>query len=379
MGDDTVLFLEGLTKTFGKVRAVDNFTLQVRRGEFLSLLGPSGCGKTTTLRLIAGFEGPSAGQIILEGQPVAAVPPFRRNVNTVFQQYALFPHLTVFDNIAFGLTVRRLPPEDIPRRVLDALHMVRLNGYEARLPRQLSGGEQQRVALARALVNDPAVLLLDEPLGALDLQVRRHMQMELKKIHREVGRTFLYVTHDQEEAMTLSDRIVVMRHGRIEQVGPPLEVYERPATPFVARFVGTCNFFEGRVQAQDGGILEVELPSAGSVRVPGCGGIRTGDRVLVGVRPEKTCLKPPGQVAEPGGNSVPAQVEEVVFQGTVIRYVLRGPTDAPLEVVAMSTLPVQHYDGPEPGAKVNVAWPLRAGFCFPAGQALLSENVTDEA
>jgi spermidine/putrescine transport system ATP-binding protein len=372
MTQDVVLRLEDLTKTFGKVRAVDRITLEVRRSEFLSLLGPSGCGKTTTLRLVAGFEAPTVGRIVLEGQSVASVPAFRRSVNTVFQQYALFPHLTVFDNIAFGLRVRRLPAPEIQRRVLDALHMVRLNGYEARMPKQLSGGEQQRVALARALVNEPAVLLLDEPLGALDLQVRRHMQMELKKIHREVGRTFLYVTHDQEEAMTLSDRIVVMRRGRIEQIGPPLEVYERPDTAFVARFVGTSNFVEGRVNGRDGGLLTVQVPGVGVVRVPARNGIQVGDAIVVGVRPEKARLRRMAEANPAVENVVPARVEEVVFQGTLVRYVLQGPAGASVEVVEISSLPGHQNDAPKPGTEVGVAWPVEAGFCFPAEEEALS-------
>ncbi|OLD98931.1 MAG: hypothetical protein AUG80_06655 [Candidatus Rokubacteria bacterium 13_1_20CM_4_68_9] len=237
---DFDLEFRNVTKTFGDVRAVDDATFQVRRGEFLSLLGPSGCGKTTSLRMIAGFERPTSGEIFLDGRPVGATPPYRRNVNTVFQHYALFPHKTVLDNVAFGLLMKRRPPAQIAERVDRMLALVELPGVGRRFPHQLSGGQQQRVALARALINEPTVLLLDEPLGALDLKVRRRMQQELKRIHREVGVTFVYVTHDQEEALTMSDRIAVMNHGRIEQLDTPSGIYERPASSSASSSSRSC-------------------------------------------------------------------------------------------------------------------------------------------
>ncbi len=243
--------LEVVTKRYGAVRAVDNVDLQVGHGQFYSLLGPSGCGKTTTLRLIAGFERPDAGRVVIAGRDVAALPPYRRDVNTVFQHYALFPHMTVEENVAFGLREKRVSLAEIKRRVGEALDMVRLGQVGGRSPRELSGGQQQRVALARALVNRPTVLLLDEPLGALDLKLRKEMQLELKVLQQQVGITFVYVTHDQEEALTMSDRMAVMHDGRILQEGAPQEIYEHPRTRFVADFIGLSNFFVGEVVAQE--------------------------------------------------------------------------------------------------------------------------------
>src|SRR6187397_1589596 len=239
--------LERVCKKFGEATAVDDVSIEIARGEFFSMLGPSGSGKTTTLRMIAGFEQPTAGRVLLQGRDVTGVPPFDRDVNTVFQDYALFPHMSVGDNVGYGLVVRKIPKGERRERVREALRMVRLEGYEGRRAVQLSGGQRQRVALARALVNRPSVLLLDEPLGALDLKLREEMQIELKAIQSEVGITFIYVTHDQEEALTMSDRLAVFNRGRIEQVGSPASVYERPATQFVAGFVGTSNLLSGAV------------------------------------------------------------------------------------------------------------------------------------
>jgi putative spermidine/putrescine transport system ATP-binding protein len=245
VSSDSAVRLEGLTKRFGDVAAVDNIDLDVRDGEFFSMLGPSGSGKTTTLRMIAGFELPTAGRVLLHGKDVTKAPPFERDVNTVFQDYALFPHMSVGDNVGYGLVIRKVEAAKRRERVSDALRMVRLDGYEKRRTSQLSGGQRQRVALARALVNRPRVLLLDEPLGALDLRLREEMQIELKGIQQQVGITFIYVTHDQGEALTMSDRMAVFNKGKIEQIGSPADVYEKPATQFVAGFVGTSNLIAG--------------------------------------------------------------------------------------------------------------------------------------
>src|SRR3989440_1975296 len=242
--------IEKVTKRFDDVVAVDDLTLEVESGKFYALLGPSGCGKTTTLRMIGGFEEPTEGTIYLGDRPVTGLPPYKRDVNTVFQSYALFPHLSVFENVAFGLRRKKVPRPDVQTRVREILRLVDLPGFESRKPGQLSGGQQQRVALARALVNEPQVLLLDEPLGSLDLKLRKQMQLELKRIQDEVGITFLYVTHDQEEAMTMSNRIAVMRSGRIEQIGEPGDIYEHPRTEFVAGFLGASNLLDGRVEGR---------------------------------------------------------------------------------------------------------------------------------
>ena len=285
--------LESVVKRYGDVVAVDGIDLEVRDGEFFSMLGPSGSGKTTTLRMIAGFETPTTGRVLLHGADVTKVPPFDRDVNTVFQDYALFPHMTVGDNVAYGLMVRKVPKAERVTRVTEALRMVRLPGYEARKPAQLSGGQRQRVALARSLVNRPRVLLLDEPLGALDLKLREEMQIELKAIQQQVGITFIYVTHDQEEALTMSDRLAVFNEGRIEQIGAPADVYERPATRFVAGFVGTSNLLTGAVaEAIVGRGRDVhrparEDPDRGSVG-RGRGGREHGARAHPGRRLSRT-------------------------------------------------------------------------------------------
>jgi spermidine/putrescine transport system ATP-binding protein len=278
-----------VTKRFGDMVAVDDVTIEVARGEFFSLLGPSGCGKTTSLRMIAGFEEPNEGRVVLTGQDIVGVPPFKRNVNTVFQSYALFPHLTVADNVAFGLRRKKISKSDIKDRVKHYLDLVQLPGYDDRRPGQLSGGQQQRVALARALVNEPAVLLLDEPLGALDLKLRKQMQLELMRIQREVGVTFIYVTHDQEEALVMSDRIAVMSQGKVEQVGYPEDIYERPATRFVAGFIGTSNIVEGEVTGRLGDFLQISSAPGDRLLVPAPADrpISAGENLAFTVRPEK--------------------------------------------------------------------------------------------
>ena len=270
--------LEGVSKRFGKAEAVRNVSVAIGEGEFFSLLGPSGCGKTTTLRMIAGFEVPDSGRILLQGRDVTTVFSNRRPVNMVFQQYALFPHMSIYDNVAFGLKVKRVPRKEHRGRVLEILRVVSLEGLERRKPRQLSGGQQQRVALARALVNQPAALLLDEPLGALDVKLRKHMQLELKRIQSELGTTFVYVTHDQEEALAMSDRIAVMNGGEVEQIGGPREIYEHPATPFVADFIGSLNALDVTIDEVVGSYALARPGDGQRIVVPGGASRRSGDR-----------------------------------------------------------------------------------------------------
>ncbi len=279
--------LEGVSKRFGKAEAVRDVSLAIGEGEFFSLLGPSGCGKTTTLRMIAGFEVPDEGRVLLHGEDVTAVFSNRRPVNMVFQQYALFPHMSIYDNVAFGLKVKRVPRREHRVRVLEMLRVVELEGLERRRPRQLSGGQQQRVALARALINQPAALLLDEPLGALDVKLRKQMQLELKRIQSELGTTFVYVTHDQEEALAMSDRIAVMNGGRVEQIGGPREVYERPATAFVADFIGSLNALEFTIDELVGEYALMRVDEHQRIVVPIGPGARSGDSLRVAVRPER--------------------------------------------------------------------------------------------
>jgi spermidine/putrescine transport system ATP-binding protein len=302
------------------VRAVERVDLRIAEGEFFSLLGPSGCGKTTTLRMIAGFEEPTNGQILLHGRDMVGVPPFRRDVNMVFQQYALFPHMDVFENVAFGLRRKKVDKGEIKRRVAEALSLVELEGRERRKPRQLSGGQQQRVALARALVNRPRALLLDEPLGALDLKLRQAMQLELKRIQREVGITFVYVTHDQEEALTMSDRLVVMDAGRIEQLGSPRELYEHPATRFVANFIGTSNILTGRLERRGDAWALAGLGPEERVLVADPGRAGPGQEVELAVRPEKIVLRTEQDPPPPDRTALRAKVDEVVYLGTSTQY-----------------------------------------------------------
>jgi spermidine/putrescine transport system ATP-binding protein len=304
--------LEGVTKRFDDVTAVDDLSLEIERGSFFALLGPSGCGKTTTLRMIGGFEEPTDGTIYLGNEPVSGKPPYKRDVNTVFQSYALFPHLTIFENVAFGLRRRGVRGHDVRGRVIDILRLVGLEGMEKRKPRQLSGGQQQRVALARALVNKPRVLLLDEPLGALDLKLRKQMQLELKAIQHDVGITFVHVTHDQEEAMTMADAIAIMNRGRIEQLGTPTDLYERPQTAFVASFLGISNLLPGTVSAMDA----VRLDDGTVVRVPQEALRGRSGRVAVGVRPEKIRL---GHGEE---NRLTGRLLETAYVGVATQYVL---------------------------------------------------------
>jgi spermidine/putrescine transport system ATP-binding protein len=305
------------SKSFGEVTAVDGVSFHVSRGEFYSLLGPSGCGKTTTLRLVAGFERPDAGRILLRGKDITPLPPHRRNVNTVFQHYALFPHLSVTDNVGYGLRQKGLSKAESRDRLERALATVRLTDLRDRYPRELSGGQQQRVALARALVNEPAALLLDEPLAALDLKLRKAMQGELKKLQERVGITFLYVTHDQEEALTLSDRIAVMNHGRILQEGTPHEIYERPRSKFVADFIGQTNFFEGEVEDADGSATIVRERGGFLLRCAAAPWVSPGMRVAVAVRPEKIA---PANGPAPGANRLSGTLVRVTYLGDLVQY-----------------------------------------------------------
>ncbi len=336
--------LRDVVKRFGDIVAVDHVSLEVRRGEFLTLLGPSGCGKTTTLRMIGGFELPSSGQILIHGVDMSRQPPYRRPVNTVFQNYALFPHLTVGQNISYGLIMAKVPREERERRVAEALAMVRLPHVEHRKPAELSGGQQQRVALARALVNRPQVLLLDEPLGALDLKLRKAMQLELKRLNREVGATFIYVTHDQEEALTMSDRIAVMSEGRILQIGTPAEIYERPNSRFVADFIGQTNFLEGACIRQVGDECEVDVPGVGVVRGRTGKPLTPRSLVWLAVRPEKISLMVEQHEAgvPSGWNALRGRVEDVVYLGTHSQIGVRL-TDA-----AVLTVLRQNYSAIEP-------------------------------
>jgi spermidine/putrescine transport system ATP-binding protein len=302
--------------------AVDHIDLDVNEGEFFSLLGPSGCGKTTTLRMIGGFEEPTEGSIELQGEDVTWLPAYKRNVNTVFQNYALFPHLTIYENVAFGLRRKKVSDADVKQRVTDMLELVELPGYEERKPSQISGGQAQRVALARALVNKPAVLLLDEPLGALDLKLRKQMQVELKRIQQEVGITFIYVTHDQEEAMTMSDRIAVMNKGRYEQLGDPEALYERPGTRFVAGFLGVSNLLPATREGTTNGYADFRLADGSAVRVPGSLVEGRGKSVALGVRPEKFRMIEPKKDVPAGLNRVSGVISHASYLGVSTQYIV---------------------------------------------------------
>jgi spermidine/putrescine transport system ATP-binding protein len=351
-----------VVKRFGEVAAVDGISLNIERGQFFSLLGPSGCGKTTTLRMIGGFEQPDEGRIELAGTDVAGLPPHRRDVNTVFQSYALFPHLNVFDNVAYGLRRKRVPKDEIGGRVSRMLGLVELPGMEARRPTQLSGGQQQRVALARALVNEPQVLLLDEPLGALDLKLRKQMQLFLKSLQHEIGITFIYVTHDQEEAMTMSDRIAVMREGRIEQVGPPQDVYERPATEFVAAFLGASNLLEGTIGPAEGDHRTIELASGEKVRVPAAALDGSEGSIRLGVRPEKFMIG-----AQDGMNAIEGTVKDATFVGVSNVYTVETKDGHTVTVYAQN-LGTSGDRPPGPGQTVTLSWHPEHTFVVSEGR-----------
>ncbi len=347
--------LEKVSKAFKETVAVDSISLTIEEGEFFSLLGPSGCGKTTTLRMIGGFEDPTSGRIWLGDSDVSNLPAHKRDVNTVFQSYALFPHLTVAENVAYGLKRRGVDKGDIPRHVEDILSLVDLEGYGTRRTTQLSGGQQQRVALARALVNHPQVLLLDEPLGALDLKLRKSMQLELKRIQSEVGITFIYVTHDQEEAMTMSDRVAVMNAGHLEQVGAPQDVYELPDTEFVASFLGASNLLDGEIESAGGDVGKVRLGVGGTISLPAARLPAQQGHVRIGVRPEKLHIRPADDdTPAPGDNSIEATVMSSTYTGVSTSFVCQ--TSGGTQVVVY----VQNFAGagglPGAGSRVRLSW-----------------------
>lgn len=334
MGDFGVEFREVLkifpTPEGGEVKAVNHVNLQIKHGEFFSLLGPSGCGKTTSLRMMAGFEWPTSGEVLIDSKVMGRTPPYQRQVNTVFQNYALFEHMTVFQNIAFGLEMEKKPKDEIKRRVGELLEMVKLSGMAKRKPKQLSGGQQQRIALARALIKKPRVLLLDEPLGALDLKLRKEMQLELKALQDQVGITFVYVTHDQEEALTMSDRIAVMNQGNVLQVGTPVEIYERPKCRFVADFIGETNFLSGVVLSCRQNEAVVKIPTLGK-EISGLAvdGIKEGDAVVISVRPEKIRI---GQSPSNEKNTFSTKVIETAYIGSDTRLILNAAEDIRLSI-----------------------------------------------
>lgn len=349
--------LKKVVKRFGDVEVVKSLDLSVEKGEFLTLLGPSGCGKTTTLRMIGGFELPSSGEIWLGGREVSGLPPYKRDVNTVFQSYALFPHMTVKQNVAYGLEQKRLPKAEIEKKVNDVLATVRMDAFAGRKPREMSGGQQQRVAVARAIVNSPSILLLDEPLGALDLKLRKEMQFELKSLQRKLEMTFIYVTHDQEEALTMSDRIAVMNAGRIEQIDDPVSIYNKPKTKFVADFIGETNLISGAI-SRDGA---AHLLSIGDARIPiePREPISEGGKVWLSIRPEMVSVH---KVAESNANgnsgvTLGGEVEETVFVGSAWKTMVR--LEAGSRIIA--TEPPSSHGYLEPGAKVSVTWAAQNG------------------
>ena len=347
--------IAGVEKHFGDFVAVRHLDLQIEGGEFFSIIGPSGCGKTTTLRMVAGFEHPTAGTISVAGKDMTDVRPYRRPVNTVFQSYALFPHLDVFENVAFGLREAKVKKAEVRTRVADAIRLVQLEGRESSRPRQLSGGQQQRVALARALVNRPEVLLLDEPLGALDLKLRTDMQSQLKDLQREVGVTFCYVTHDQGEAFSMSDRVAVMNLGLLEQVGTPEDIYHRPASVFVADFVGTANRFTGKVESGSDGVYAVAIDGLGTRNVPGPTGIANGTDVIVVVRPENL------QIDDTGGEGLRATVVDAAFLGAERTVRLNSAQLGDLSAAARGAA-----SAPERGAEVSLTWVDSEAWLIPA-------------
>jgi spermidine/putrescine transport system ATP-binding protein len=366
--------LVDVVKKFGDQVAVDHIDLEVRDGEFFSLLGPSGCGKTTTLRMIGGFEQPTSGLIELQGQDVTWLPPYKRNVNTVFQNYALFPHLTIYENVAFGLRRTGVRSDEIKTRVTDMLQLVELPGFERRKPNQISGGQAQRVALARALINRPAVLLLDEPLGALDLKLRKQMQLELKRIQQEVGITFIYVTHDQEEAMTMSDRIAVMNHGHYEQLGDPEALYERPKTRFVAGFLGVSNLLPATQTGKADGYATLALSDATQVRVPAAA-VNGSERLEIGVRPEKIRIHAPGDPVPTGHNVIDGTVRDASYVGVSTSYVVEARGGMRLTVYEQNVERATRSELWSRGEEVRLSWSPDHTFAVADAGASADEDI----
>ncbi|MXG88022.1 ABC transporter ATP-binding protein [Nocardioides flavescens] len=357
------LSLRAVTKSFGGFHAVRSLDLDVPRGSFIALLGPSGCGKTTTLRMVAGLEVPTSGTITLAGQDITRLKPYQRPVNTVFQSYALFPHLDIFENVAFGL--RRRKAKDVDATVRQMLDLVELGSQARKRPAQLSGGQQQRVALARALINNPEVLLLDEPLGALDLKLRRSMQVEIKRIQTDVGRTFVHVTHDQEEAMTMADTVAVMNAGVIEQMGAPAELYENPRSTFVANFLGQSNLIAGRVVSRSADVVTVDMHGI-QVSVPAARSHTDGDGGWVGIRPEKVLIGEAGSQLDAPGNTIPGGVvSDVSFVGVSTQYLVRMPWGQELQVFSQNTGRTRIF---ETGDQVELSWRPEYAFLLDAAQ-----------
>ncbi len=362
MADESSVEIEKVSKRFGSFTAVDGVSLTIRKGEFFSLLGPSGCGKTTLLRMIGGFELPTEGVIRIGGRDMSQEPPYRRPVNMVFQSYALFPHLTVEENVAFGLRYRKtggergLSRDDMQLKVREALALVRMQGYESRYPNQLSGGQRQRIALARALVLEPQVLLLDEPLGALDQKLRKEVQVELKNLQRTLGITFIFVTHDQEEALTMSDRIAVMNQGRVEQLDESVRVFEYPRTEFVAQFMGANNFFRGVVHTIAEGLLELGSAAEGTIRLPHPGnGLRARDEVRFVVRPEKLDLRTKAGTSD-GEVSIEVTIEDRVYQGVNTVWVVRSAADERYFIYEQNDQPFREHNRFRVGGKAYMSW-----------------------
>ncbi len=360
MGEEYAVEMRDVVKRFGNITAVNHVSIKIRDGEFFSLLGPSGCGKTTSLRLIAGFDMPTAGQIYIGGEPQGYLPAYQRPVNTVFQHYALFPHMTVARNVAFGLEMTKVSKDEIKHRVNEMLELVQLRGMGDRKPRQLSGGQQQRVALARALVNHPKVLLLDEPLGALDLKLRKAMQIELKAIQLRVGITFVYVTHDQEEALTMSNRIAVMDRGKLLQVGTPEEVYEKPSTRFVSDFIGETNYLEGRVASIINDVAEINVEPGMRIVVQPTPELKTNQQVTVAFRPEKVAIREdiPGDA-----NALNGVIREVVYIGSITTFLVELPGNS-IVVCRQQNISGSAIGGSRVGDKVTLVWPVEATKLF---------------
>lgn len=362
--NDSIIEIKSVNKIYGTSHVVKDLNLQVKEGEFLTLLGSSGCGKTTTLRMIAGFEEPTNGTILVEGEPVENKEPYERNVNTVFQSYALFPHMTIYENIAYGLKIKKIPKDEIRVRVSEMLDMVQLQGFENRYPRQLSGGQKQRVAIARALINKPRVLLLDEPLGALDLKLRKQMQLELKTLQKKLGITFIYVTHDQEEALTMSDRIGIMHDGILEQLATPAEIYERPASRFVATFIGETNIFDGSIIATNEeevliSIENGEIIGTGHKFVP-------GELVSVSVRPEKIKFS-----NQPDGEfSLVGRVKELIYIGSVQKAIVELSNGHEIRIERIAGDPL-----PEIGSTVYLFWNKEDAVLIPTRDQVFFEAV----